>query len=189
MQGPRYLHAAMARPPYARTTIGRKGTGCSRLEADRFCGPRDHKHHMLPVDFLTLPHERVHFGKDATTKRRHTVREVEDNGPETVLDVSHAVRDRFQRAVYLRYSPHYRYRWQETTIMRRVFPVGTVRRQRAAYVQSGKGRLATCNWQPSPLRPQVDHRIQYAHPARVYACPSPPLLGELIFFVLAVKFC
>lgn len=88
-------------------------------------------------------------------KLREKGRAICGEGPEKVLSTSYTG---LLLAVYLRYSPEYKYYRQESTKNRRQFPVGSV-------VSTGRnsvGNNAAGNWQPSQLRLKLYNRAIHA---------------------------
>ena len=110
------------------TTIGRKEAGCCSGRG-KSGGKPNGKLSAVANSSLTArvsPHFALRTGPflEMQLRTRMVGSSVRTWVPETAVDASHT--GVASSAVYLRCSPHFRYRWQETTIIRRLFPVGSI---------------------------------------------------------------
>ena len=130
------------------TAAGRKKSRCIRVIAGQEERPkrtlRGLKLHLLFVSSSAFATKAFIRGIQLQEKGRAICEE----GPEKAPSILYKG---LLLAVYLRYSPEYKYYRQESSKNRRQFPVGSV-------VSTGRkpdGDNAASNWQPFPLRPQV----------------------------------
>jgi hypothetical protein len=133
-------------PAFTRPTVGRKKTSCIRANAGQEERPkrtlRGSRLHLLFICFSAFATKEFIRGMKLQEKGRAICEE----GPEEVLSTSYTG---LLLAVYLRYSPEYKYYRQESTKNRRQFPVGSVCKHRP------KLRREQCGWQLATISAAV----------------------------------